>query len=111
MVICYAQRPQQQHYAAQYFTDSTRTILSTSLVGYNCYRPPRNAEEFREFARLMPSHAIGSELDGLEPCSPVYNFRYPEMRRYRYESMRTLPVGLVAVGDAYCSADPCRERA
>ena len=106
MVICYAQRPQQQYYAAQYFTDSTRTILSTSLVGYNCYRPPRNAEEFREFARLMPSRVIGSELDGLEPCSPVYNFRYPEMRRFRYESMRTLPAGLVAVGDAYCSADP-----
>lgn len=106
MVICYAQRPQQQYYAAQYFTDSTRTILSTSLVGYNCYRPPRNAAEFREFARLMPSHVIGSELDGLEPCSPVYNFRYPEMRRFRYESMRTLPAGLVAVGDAYCSADP-----
>ena len=106
MVICYAQRPQQQYYAAQYFTDSTRTILSTSLVGYNCYRPPRNAEEFREFARLMPSRAIGSELDGLEPCSPVYNFRYPEMRRFRYESMRTLPIGLVAVGDAYCSAGP-----
>jgi NAD(P)H-flavin reductase/ferredoxin/2-polyprenyl-6-methoxyphenol hydroxylase-like FAD-dependent oxidoreductase len=106
MVICYAQRPQQQYYAAQYFTDSTRTILSTSLVGYNCYRPPRNAAEFREFARLMPSHAIGSELDGLEPCSPVYNFRYPEMRRFRYERMRTLPAGLVAVGDAYCSADP-----
>jgi NAD(P)H-flavin reductase/ferredoxin/2-polyprenyl-6-methoxyphenol hydroxylase-like FAD-dependent oxidoreductase len=106
MVICYAQRPQQQYYAAQYFTDSTRTILSTSLVGYNCYRPPRNAEEFREFARLMPSRVIGNELDGLEPCSPVYNFRYPEMRRFRYESMRTLPAGLVAVGDAYCSADP-----
>ena len=106
MIICYAQRPQQQHYAAQYFTDSTRTVLSTSLVAYNCYRPPRNAEEFREFARLMPSHAIGSELDGLEPCSPVYNFRYPEMRRFRYEKLPDLPAGLIAVGDAYCSADP-----
>jgi NAD(P)H-flavin reductase/2-polyprenyl-6-methoxyphenol hydroxylase-like FAD-dependent oxidoreductase/ferredoxin len=106
MVICYAQRPQQQHYAAQYFTDSSRTVLSTSLVGYNCYRPPRNAEEFREFARLMPSHVIGSEIDGLEPCSPVYNFRYPEMRRFHYETLQDLPTGLVAVGDAFCSADP-----
>jgi NAD(P)H-flavin reductase/2-polyprenyl-6-methoxyphenol hydroxylase-like FAD-dependent oxidoreductase/ferredoxin len=106
MIICYAQRPQQHHYAAQYFTDSSRTVLSTSLVAYNCYRPPRNAEEFRAFAQLMPSHVIGSELDGLEPCSPVYNFRYPEMRRFHYEDMQNLPAGLVAVGDAYCSADP-----
>ncbi len=106
MVICYAQRPQQRHYAAQYYTDSSRTTLSTSLVGYDCHKPPRNAEEFREFARLMPALAIGNELEGLEPCSPVYNFRYPEMRRLRYERMPSLPAGLVAVGDALCSADP-----
>ncbi|MFI5319761.1 MAG: 2Fe-2S iron-sulfur cluster-binding protein [Myxococcota bacterium] len=106
MVICHAHRPQQQYYAAQYYTDSTRTVLSTSLVGYDCHRPPRDADEFREFARRMPSHVVGSELDGLEPCSPVYNFRYPEMRRVRYERMARLPAGLVAVGDAYASADP-----
>jgi flavin-dependent dehydrogenase len=106
MVITYAHRPQQQYYAAQYYTDATRTVLSTSLVGYNCYRPPRNAEEFREFAKLMPSHVIGAEIDDLEPCSPVYNFRYPEMRRYHYERMESLPAGLVAIGDAFASADP-----
>lgn len=106
MVICYAHRPQQQYYAAQSFTDSSRTVLTTSLVGYNYYSPPRNAEEFREFARLMPSQVIGNELDGLEPCSPVYNFRYPTMQRYHYEDMQNLPAGLVAVGDSYCSADP-----
>jgi NAD(P)H-flavin reductase/ferredoxin/2-polyprenyl-6-methoxyphenol hydroxylase-like FAD-dependent oxidoreductase len=106
MVITYAHRPQQQYYAAQYYTDSTRTVLSTSLVGYNCYRPPRSAEEFREFAKLMPSHVIGAEIDDLEPCSPVYNFRYPEMRRYHYERMTDLPDGLVALGDAFASADP-----
>ena len=106
MIITYAHRPQQQYYAAQYYTDSSRTVLSTSLVGYNCYRPPRNAKEFREFARLMPSQVIGDEIDGLEPCSPVYNFRYPEMRRYHYERMRSVPAGLVALGDAFASADP-----
>ncbi len=106
MVICYAHRPQQQYYAAQFFTDSSRTVLSTCLVGYNCYEPPRNAKEFREFARRMPSHAIGNELDGLEPCSPVYNFRYPTILRHHYERMLNLPAGLVAVGDSFCSADP-----
>ena len=106
MVICYAHRPQQQYYAAQYFTDRSRTVLSTTLAGYNFYGPPRNAEEFREFARRMPSQAIGNELDGLEPCSPVFNFRYPTMHRYRYEDMKDPPRGLVAVGDSFCSADP-----
>lgn len=105
-VICYAQRPQQQHYAAQYYIDRSRTVMMTSLIGYNCYTPPRNAQEFREFARLMPTQSIGEELDGLEPCSPVYNFRYPTMQRFHYEKVHRLPAGLVSVGDSYASADP-----
>ncbi len=106
MVICYAYRPNEDTYAAQYYTDSSRTILSTSLVAYNCYAPPRTAREFREFANLMPSPVIGENLDGLEPASPIYNFRYPSMLRLHYEKKRNLPRALVAVGDSYTSADP-----
>lgn len=106
MVICYAYRPFEDTYSAQYYTDSSRTILSTSLVAYNCYSPPRTAREFREFANLMPSSVVGEILDGLEPASPIYNFRYPNMIRHRYEAKRNLPRALVAVGDAYTSADP-----
>jgi NAD(P)H-flavin reductase/2-polyprenyl-6-methoxyphenol hydroxylase-like FAD-dependent oxidoreductase/ferredoxin len=106
MVICYAHRPDQEHYAAQYYTDASRRTLSTSLVAYNCDRPPRNEREFLEFAKLMPSGVIRDAIMDLEPCSPVYNFRYPSMLRRRYEDRRDLPCGLVAVGDAYCSADP-----
>lgn len=106
MVICYAYRPYEDTYAAQYYTDSSRTILSTSLVAYNCYSPPRTAREFREFADRMPSPVIGQNLDGLEPASPIYNFRYPNMLRLRYENKRNLPRSLIAVGDSYTSADP-----
>ncbi|CQD14597.1 oxygenase [Mycobacterium lentiflavum] len=106
MVICYAYRPFEDTYAAQYYTDSSRTILSTSLVAYNCYSPPRTAREFREFADLMPSPVVGENIDGLEPASAIYNFRYPNMLWLHYEKKRHLPRALVAVGDAYTSADP-----
>lgn len=106
MVICYAYRPFEDTYAAQYYTDSSRTLLSTSLVAYNCYSPPRTAKEFREFADLMPSPVVGENIDGLEPASPIYNFRYPNMLRLHYEKKRNLPRALLAVGDAYTSADP-----
>lgn len=106
MVICYAYRPNEDTYAAQYYTDSSRTILSTSLVAYNCYSPPRTAQEFREFAKLMPSPVVEENIDGLEPASAIYNFRYPNMLRLRYEKKRNLPRALVAVGDSYTSADP-----
>jgi NAD(P)H-flavin reductase/ferredoxin/2-polyprenyl-6-methoxyphenol hydroxylase-like FAD-dependent oxidoreductase len=106
MMICYPYRPQQLYYAAQYFTDNSRTLLSTTLVGYNCYDPPRNVEEFRAFARRMPTQLIGDELDGLEPASPVHNFRYPTMQRFSYQQVRKYPAGLVSLGDALSSADP-----
>ena len=106
MVICYAYRPYEDTYAAQYYTDSSRTILSTSLVAYNCYSPPRTAQEFRAFADLMPSPVVGENIDGLEPASPIYNFRYPNMLRLRYEKKHNLPRALLVVGDAYTSADP-----
>lgn len=106
MVITYAYRPCQTHYSAQFYLDTSRTVLSTTLVGYNCYTPPRNVEEFRSFARNMPSMAVAREIEGLEPCSEVHNFRYPTMQRYHYEEMRHLPAGLVSIGDSFCSADP-----
>lgn len=106
MVITYAYRPHQTHYSAQFYLDNSRTVLSTTLVGYNCYSPPRNVEEFRTFARNMPSLAVGREIEDLESCSEVHNFRYPTMQRYHYQEMRNLPAGLVALGDSFCSADP-----
>ncbi len=106
MVICYAYRPNQKHYTAQYYTDSSRSVLSTSLIAYDSRTPPRTVEEFKALARLMPSDAIARELEGLEPCSKIHSFRYPSMLRRKYEDMSTLPRGLVAIGDAYCSADP-----
>ncbi|MGQ0698180.1 MAG: FAD-binding oxidoreductase [Panacagrimonas sp.] len=106
MVICYAYRPNEETYSAQYYIDSSRNILSTTLVAYNCYSPPRNATEFREFAKRMPSPVAGELIDGLEPASQVYNFRSPRMQRYKYEKLRKLPNALVAVGDSYTSTDP-----
>ena len=106
MVICYAYRPYEDTYAAQYYTDTTRSVLSTSLVAYNCYSPPRTAQEFRAFADRMPSPVVGENIDGLEPASEIYNFRYPNMLRLRYERKRNLPRALLVVGDAYTSADP-----
>ncbi|WBX86127.1 FAD-binding oxidoreductase [Sphingosinicella microcystinivorans] len=106
MVLSYCYRPHQKYYGCQYYTDSSRTVMATTLVGYDCYDPPRNAQEFRAFADRMPTPVMGEELDHYEPCSPVYNFRYPTMQRYHYERLGRVPGGLIAVGDSLSSADP-----
>lgn len=104
--LAYAYRPYEKYYGCQYYIDSSRTVMATTLVGYDCYDPPRNATEFREFARRMPTPILGEEIEHLEPCSEVYNFRYPTMQRYHYERLTRVPGGLVSVGDSLSSADP-----
>ena len=106
MEICFAYRPNEQTYAAQYYVDSSRTLLCSSLIEYNCYSPPRNVQEFHEFAKRMQSPLVAQNIEGLEPASAVYNFRLPRMQRYRYEKLARLPNALVAVGDAYTATDP-----
>lgn len=106
MEICYAYRPNEQTYAAQYYVDSSRTILCSSLIEYNCYSPPRNVQEFHHFAERMQSPLVAQNIEGLVPASAVYNFRLPRMQRYRYEKLARLPNALVAVGDAYTATDP-----
>jgi NAD(P)H-flavin reductase/2-polyprenyl-6-methoxyphenol hydroxylase-like FAD-dependent oxidoreductase/ferredoxin len=106
MEICFSYRPNEQTYAAQYYIDSSRTILCSSLIEYNCYSPPRNEREFREFAKRMQSPLVAQNIEGLEPASQVHNFRMPQMQRYRYEKLSRLPNAMVVVGDAYTSTDP-----
>ena len=106
MEICFSYRPNEETYAAQYYVDSSRTVLCSSLIEYNCYSPPRNEQEFREFAKRMQSPLVAQNIEGLEPASPVHNFRMPQMQRYRYEKLQRLPNAMVVVGDAYTSTDP-----
>lgn len=106
MEICFSYRPNEQTYAAQYYIDSSRTVLCCSLIEYNSYSPPRNVKEFRDFAKRMQSPLVAQNIEGLEPASPVHNFRMPQMQRYRYEKLSRLPNAMVVVGDAYTSTDP-----
>ena len=56
MVICYAYRPHQTLLRGAVLHRQLAHD-SLDLAGrYNCYAPPRNAREFREFAERMPSH-------------------------------------------------------
>lgn len=106
MEICFSYRPNEQTYAAQYYIDTSRTILCCSLIEYNSYSPPRNEREFRDFAKRMQSPLVAQNIEGLEPASQVHNFRMPQMQRYRYEKLAKLPNAMVVVGDAYTSTDP-----
>ena len=49
---------------------------------------------------------IADAIRGAEALDPPATFRYRANTRHRYERLRRLPAGLLALGDAVCSFNP-----
>jgi len=68
--------------------------------------PPDNEADFLEFAKSLPRPAIYDALKDARFVSPVARMIYPANRFRHYERSRTLPHGLIPLGDALCSFNP-----
>jgi 2-polyprenyl-6-methoxyphenol hydroxylase-like FAD-dependent oxidoreductase len=76
------------------------------LGGYLDDQPPLDADGFRAFAATLVSPQIASLLADRPLVQAPRPFRFPGCRRRRWERVRDLPGGFVAIGDAICSFDP-----
>ncbi|GIH07713.1 FAD-binding monooxygenase [Rhizocola hellebori] len=78
-----------------------------TLVGCDTQNfPPSDPEGFLEFTKRLSHPAIHELLSKSEPLSAPMKMRLPVSVRRRYEWMKHLPEGFVAVGDAMCAFNP-----
>jgi len=68
--------------------------------------PARTDEAYLEFARSLPMPRISQLLDGAEPITALQPSHFPASRRRRYDKVRSMPEGLVALGDSIASFNP-----
>jgi 2-polyprenyl-6-methoxyphenol hydroxylase-like FAD-dependent oxidoreductase len=77
-----------------------------TLFGYLGEEPPVDLDGFKEFAGALAAKDIEDVLQNAEPLDEGTLIRFPASRRRRFETLKTLPDGYIALGDALCSFNP-----
>ncbi|WP_045057177.1 FAD-dependent oxidoreductase [Aliterella atlantica] len=87
-----------------YPIEGDRWIVTLGGIGRDY--PPTDEAGFLEFARSLRVPILYDLLKDAQPLSPIYSYRRTENRWRHYEQLKSLPDGIVAVGDAVCTFNP-----
>ncbi len=99
-------RPSQGIAGGGLFPIENRTYIACQYLAGGEQYPPINAEGFTQGFAQLSSPLIAEALWGAELSTSLRGFRVPECTRQHYEQMELWPMGLLALGDAFCHFDP-----
>ncbi|EWG11345.1 FAD-dependent oxidoreductase [Cytobacillus firmus] len=103
-LLVYPNPPRQSFGGAASPTENNDLMIT--LFGYGANNPPADNNEFLETAKSLEKPHIYDCIKNGEPVSDIKVYRFPSMRRYHFEKMKTFPKGLLVMGDAFCRMDP-----
>ncbi|MFD3330927.1 hypothetical protein [Streptomyces sp. NPDC058701] len=77
-----------------------------TLSGTKGAAPPVSDEGFREFASRLRHPLIHQLLERAIPVGRIVGYRHTQNARYRLDSVRNLPAGVLFIGDAAAQFNP-----
>ena len=77
-----------------------------TLFAYGGVRPARDLAGFRDFAASLAADDIAVLVSRARPVDEGFQFGYPSALLRRYDRLRALPDGYIALGDSLCQLNP-----
>ncbi|ESA37691.1 monooxygenase fad-binding protein [Leptolyngbya sp. Heron Island J] len=87
-----------------YPVEGNRCVIT--LSGFEKDYPSNQEDEFLEFAKSLRDPSIYHAIQRAQPLSPIYCYRNTANCLRHYEKLKTMPAGLVTLGDAVCAFNP-----
>lgn len=78
-----------------------------TIFSYGGVRPPRDLAGFRAFAATLEADDIAALVANAAPLDEGAQFGYPSTMLRRFDRLRRVPDGYLALGDSLCQLNPC----
>lgn len=89
-----------------YLAQVENNELIATLGGYCRDYPPLAQADFLKAAQALPSQEFYQAIAHCTPTSEIKAYRSTANKRHRYDQLKQMPAGFVALGDAVCALCP-----
>ena len=89
-----------------YLASVENNELIATLGGYCQEYPPLTPDEFVKAAKDLPDNGLYEAIAQSTPISEIKAYRATANRRYRYDQLKKMPNGFLAIGDSVCALCP-----
>lgn len=103
-ILIYPKAPEETRAAAVIPVEGSKWMVTAA--GYSGDHPPTSPDAFLEFLRTLSQPEIFNKLKDATILGSLKQFKFSAGTRKHYEKSNLVNKGLLAIGDAICSANP-----